>query len=215
MLHRAFSVFLFDRENRLLHQQRASSKITFPSLWTTTCCSHPLYGCEPGEVDTQEDIASGAVPGAKRAAVRKLFHELGIPREEVPMSKLKYLTRLHYRAADEFAVNQSMTGGPSGDHERDFILFVKPAVPVTISPNPDEVDDVKWVNRKELRAMMDSSSGLWWSPWYRIICDKFLDTWWDDLERTIESDAHVDLGTIHKVIQIWRLAEKVRRPTLG
>ena len=37
-LHRAFSVFLFDHSDRLLLQQRAASKITFPSVWTNTCC---------------------------------------------------------------------------------------------------------------------------------------------------------------------------------
>jgi isopentenyl-diphosphate delta-isomerase len=42
LLHRAFSVFLFDSQNRLLLQQRASEKITFPDMWTNTCCSHPL-----------------------------------------------------------------------------------------------------------------------------------------------------------------------------
>lgn len=46
-LHRAFSVFLFDSQNRLLLQQRAHSKITFPGVWTNTCCSHPLYGQLP------------------------------------------------------------------------------------------------------------------------------------------------------------------------
>ena len=34
MLHRAFSVFIFNEENRLLLHQRAASKITFPSYWT-------------------------------------------------------------------------------------------------------------------------------------------------------------------------------------
>jgi isopentenyl-diphosphate delta-isomerase type 1 len=42
LLHRAFSVFLFDSQNRLLLQQRATEKITFPDMWTNTCCSHPL-----------------------------------------------------------------------------------------------------------------------------------------------------------------------------
>lgn len=42
LLHRAFSVFLFDDQNRLLLQQRATEKITFPDMWTNTCCSHPL-----------------------------------------------------------------------------------------------------------------------------------------------------------------------------
>lgn len=36
LLHRAFSVFLFDSEDRLLLQQRATEKITFPDLWTNT-----------------------------------------------------------------------------------------------------------------------------------------------------------------------------------
>jgi len=42
LLHRAFSVFLFDPSGRLLLQQRAADKITFPSVWTNTCCSHPV-----------------------------------------------------------------------------------------------------------------------------------------------------------------------------
>ena len=42
LLHRAFSVFLFDAQGRLLLQQRAADKITFPSVWTNTCCSHPV-----------------------------------------------------------------------------------------------------------------------------------------------------------------------------
>ena len=82
----------------------------------------------------------------------------------------------------------------------DYILFIKPDAPVTIEPNPDEIDDVKWVNREELREMMDPSSGLRWSPWFRIICERFLDAWWSDLERTIESDAHEDFETIHEVM---------------
>ena len=43
-LHRAFSVMLFNSEGKLLLQQRAKEKITFPSVWTNTCCSHPLSG---------------------------------------------------------------------------------------------------------------------------------------------------------------------------
>lgn len=63
MLHRAFSVFLFDEENRLLLQKRAPHKLTFPEHWTNTCCSHPLYGFEPTEVDTPEAIQNGTVAG--------------------------------------------------------------------------------------------------------------------------------------------------------
>ena len=92
LLHRAFSVFLFDTNNRLLLQQRAHEKITFPDMWTNTCCSHPLD--EPGETG----IGSEAIEGAKRAAQRKLYHELGIQAKEIPLDKFHFLTRIHYKA---------------------------------------------------------------------------------------------------------------------
>ena len=41
--HRAFSVFLFNSKGELLLQRRSAAKITFPGLYTNTCCSHPLY----------------------------------------------------------------------------------------------------------------------------------------------------------------------------
>lgn len=55
---------------------------------------------EPPEVDTPEDVANGTVMGVKNAAIRKLDHELGIPASELDINKFKFLTRLHYWAAD-------------------------------------------------------------------------------------------------------------------
>ena len=43
-VHRAFSVFLFDGESRMLITKRAATKITFPEVWTNACCSHQIYG---------------------------------------------------------------------------------------------------------------------------------------------------------------------------
>lgn len=59
-LHRAFSVFVFNKENKLLMQKRAAGKYHSPGLWTNTCCSHP----RPGE-RTEE------------AASRRLKEEMG------------------------------------------------------------------------------------------------------------------------------------------
>lgn len=41
VLHRAFSVFVFNSKNELLLQQRADEKYHSPGLWTNSCCSHP------------------------------------------------------------------------------------------------------------------------------------------------------------------------------
>lgn len=44
VLHRAFSVFIFNNDQELLLQQRASTKYHSPLKWTNTCCSHPRKG---------------------------------------------------------------------------------------------------------------------------------------------------------------------------
>ena len=66
-LHRAFSVFLFNNEGKLLMQERSEHKVTFPELWTNTCCSHPLY----------LESESEGIEGVKRAASRRIEYELG------------------------------------------------------------------------------------------------------------------------------------------
>ncbi|MES2761202.1 MAG: isopentenyl-diphosphate Delta-isomerase [Bacteroidota bacterium] len=61
MLHRAFSIFIFNDQKKLLLQQRALSKYHSAGLWTNTCCSHP----RPNET-------------IKDAASRRLFEEMGL-----------------------------------------------------------------------------------------------------------------------------------------
>jgi len=60
LLHRAFSVFIFDKKGRMLLQQRAAEKYHGGHLWTNACCSHPFPG---------EDVY--------KAAARRLKEELG------------------------------------------------------------------------------------------------------------------------------------------
>ncbi len=61
LLHRAFSVFVFNSNGELLMQQRASNKYHSSGLWSNTCCSHPY----PGEL-------------VGVAAARRLKEEMGI-----------------------------------------------------------------------------------------------------------------------------------------
>lgn len=107
LLHRAFSVFLFDSQNRLLLQQRATEKITFPDMWTNTCCSHPLG--IPGETGSNLEES---IEGVRRAAQRKLDQELGIQAAQVPIDDFRFLTRIHY---------VSPSDGKWGEHESQFI----------------------------------------------------------------------------------------------
>lgn len=75
LLHRAFSVFIFNSKKELLVQQRALSKYHSPGLWTNTCCSHP----RPGE-DTLD------------AALRRLDEEMGMQAPLERMTSFIYKT---------------------------------------------------------------------------------------------------------------------------
>ena len=107
LLHRAFSVFLFNSENKLLLQQRAAEKITFPSYWANTCCSHPLH--VPGEMELENHmgvkryvstlihVSLVDVAFLHRAASRKLEQELGIPKSQFASEDYKFLGRILYK----------------------------------------------------------------------------------------------------------------------
>ncbi|MFT6699436.1 MAG: isopentenyl-diphosphate delta-isomerase [Porticoccaceae bacterium] len=59
VLHRAFSVFTFNKKGELMLQQRAAHKYHSPLLWTNTCCSHQRNGetnLEAGKRRLQEEM---------------------------------------------------------------------------------------------------------------------------------------------------------------
>lgn len=64
LLHRAFSIFIFNNRGEMLLQQRAAKKYHSAHLWTNACCSHP----KPGE-DTLQ------------AAAKRLQEEMGFTAE--------------------------------------------------------------------------------------------------------------------------------------
>lgn len=191
LLHRAFSVFLFNEDGKLLLQQRADEKITFPSMWTNTCCSHPL--CVPSELGITSESVSGeinqlenAVHGAKVAAQRKLDHELGIPISDSPMDAFSYLTRIHYKSASGNETSKW------GEHEIDYILILKAKNNITIDANYNEVKDYKYVDATELKTMFEDES-LVFTPWFKLICQTFLFNWWnnlDSLDQFKDSEIH-------------------------
>lgn len=72
-LHRAFSIFVFDEQGRLLLQQRTEDKYHSGGLWSNTCCSHP----RPGESSLD-------------AAHRRLPEELGFDASVTPAFRKTY-----------------------------------------------------------------------------------------------------------------------------
>ena len=76
VLHRAFSVFLFNADGEVLLQQRAPGKRLWPGFWSNSCCSHPRAG------ETMRE----AVP-------RRLAQELGITAEPGFVYKFQYQAR--------------------------------------------------------------------------------------------------------------------------
>ena len=75
-LHRAFSIFIFDENGKMLLQQRAMNKYHSGGLWTNACCSHP----SPGE-------------SIEVAALRRLKEEMGFETALSPMFHFTYEAR--------------------------------------------------------------------------------------------------------------------------
>jgi isopentenyl-diphosphate delta-isomerase len=73
LLHRAFSIFLFNSKGEMLLQQRALTKYHSPGLWTNACCSHPA----PNETTLE-------------AGKRRLQEELGLSTVLVEAFKFEY-----------------------------------------------------------------------------------------------------------------------------
>jgi isopentenyl-diphosphate delta-isomerase len=76
-LHRAFSIFVFDRSGRLLLQRRAAGKYHSAGRWSNTCCGHP----RPGEA-------------LDEAAHRRLREEMGFDCRLVEVARYRYTARL-------------------------------------------------------------------------------------------------------------------------
>ena len=76
VLHRAFSVFLFDDTGRLLLQRRAAGKRLWPGYWSNTCCSHPRRG-ESLRVATARRLAEELNVEARLEFVYKFCYRAG------------------------------------------------------------------------------------------------------------------------------------------
>ena len=168
--HRAFSVLIFDSENRLLMQQRSVEKITFPGIWANSCCSHPL---------NIENENGDAIEGVIHASKRKMSQELGIPEEISANWEFNHIGRFEYscRWDDEWI-----------EHEIDHVLIVRASPELSINEN--EIKDTRWLNHQEIFQMLEGKNE--WSdsiiaPWFRMIWKHFIEPYYPDMEALHET----------------------------
>lgn len=123
LLHRAFSILIFNSHNQILLQKRAASKYHSGGLLANACCSHP----RPGEF-------------LDDAIHRRLIEEMGFDCSLKPVFTFLYKTKL---ANDLF------------EHELDHVFIGTYDGPV--APNPEEVDDYRWVSWEQLANEMEKT----------------------------------------------------------
>lgn len=130
ILHRAFSVYVFNPDHsKLMIQKRAAKKMLWPNFLANTCCSHPY----------REETAT-------EAGERRLREELGFT------CALKEGSVFTYRAEEP--------NGRGVEHEYDTILTGIVPDDQIVQPNPDEVSEWQWIEISELEKRMKNKPDL-------------------------------------------------------
>lgn len=97
VLHRAFSVFVFNNKNQLMLQQRAADKYHSPLLWTNTCCSHQRNGetnIEAGKRRLQEEMGFVCELEEKTSFIYKAPFDNGLTEHELDHIMVGYYNEL-------------------------------------------------------------------------------------------------------------------------
>jgi isopentenyl-diphosphate delta-isomerase len=114
VLHRAFSLFLFNEDGQLLLQQRSASKRLWPGYWSNSICSHPRRG-ESMQVATR----------------RRLLDELNIECELEFVYKFQYRASFGQAGSENELCHVYLGRAPDtihpNDHEIERVRFVSAA----------------------------------------------------------------------------------------
>ncbi|MEK7543733.1 MAG: isopentenyl-diphosphate Delta-isomerase [Patescibacteria group bacterium] len=141
-LHRGFSCFLFNSKKELLLTKRASTKKTFPGVWTNTVCGHPA----PGE-------------SVEEAALRRLNDELGLTRLNLVKKQgstfLREITPYRYRFTDA-----------NGIVENEICPVLVGYCDTDPKPDKTEIEDWRWVRWEEFLEDIKKNPEIY-SPWSR------------------------------------------------
>ncbi|MDO5500085.1 MAG: isopentenyl-diphosphate Delta-isomerase [Propionibacteriaceae bacterium] len=129
-LHRAFSLYLFDDRGRTLLTRRSLDKLTWPGVWTNSCCGHP----RPGE----------PYPEAIRRRARQ---ELGVRVGDLRIA----LPEFAYRAIDSSGVVEN---------EVCPVYVGRVVDAGSIEPDPTEVMDHQWIAWADVVSAAERTPGL-------------------------------------------------------
>ena len=180
LLHRAFSVLIFDSENRLLIQQRSHDKITFPGIWANSCCSHPL------DIEGEN---GDPIQGCINAAKRKLPQELGIDQDIANSMEFFHLGSFQYKCR----WNEGWL-----ENEVDHVLITR-VDSLDIVPNENEISNHRWIGSEEIGEIMEGS-GEWEkeivAPWFRLLWREFLEEQYPFFEDIKERSGVVIFGEV-------------------
>lgn len=147
LLHRAFSVFLFNADGQILIQQRSNQKPLWPLIWSNSCCSHPRQS------ETVEE-----------AAHRRVLEELNLNCELQFLYKFKY----HARYLDL---------GSEREFCRVFAGYTNQPGDSGVRAHPDEIADWCFIEPDELTRQISADSerfSPWLKLEWRRIQDDFL-----------------------------------------
>tara|TARA_R110001583_G_scaffold84771_2_gene222620 strand:- start:1596 stop:2114 length:519 start_codon:yes stop_codon:yes gene_type:complete len=97
VLHRAFSVFIFNNKSQLMLQQRAANKYHSPLLWTNTCCSHQRNGesnLEAGKRRLEEEMGFVCELEEKTSFIYKAPFDNGLTEHELDHIMVGYYNNM-------------------------------------------------------------------------------------------------------------------------
>lgn len=160
LLHRAFSIFIFDwSDHKMLLQRRASGKYHSGGLWTNACCSHPRKG------EMMDDCLNS-----------RLKEELGLNISAHIVDPDECALLVHGRDVI-YSCGSFKYYAPFGnlsEHEIDHVFLYSPVIEHFSKSdficNPDEVEEIKWVTIEELKAWMSHTPEAF-TAWFKKAFD--------------------------------------------
>ena len=153
-LHRAFSIFIIDRvHKKILLQKRAKEKYHSGGLWSNSCCSHWRK---------DETILEAIIRCVKDELGIILTKDLNITKN--PLNNTLNDTAIIY--AGKFQYFSEYENLAENEIDYVFVFYVSDEITDKIIPDQREIEDIKWIDRDELKLQIDNTPQIFTS-WFR------------------------------------------------